>query len=1177
MSEGKKLNWVQHMLLRPDTYIGSIQTEQDIFALLAEKENEGGKIVYEEIPYNPGLVKIFHEILSNAIDNFQREGSQTYIQISFNSETGEIEVCNDGAFIPVETHEYEYKDPRTLKIKKSVMYPAELYFGEDRTGTNYDDDSKRLTSGRNGYGSKATNAFSLSFEVEHTDGRKKFCQRYEKNVSVRSEPKITACKNKPYTLIRFLPDYARFHYDDLASFARIVEKYAFDTSLTLPVWFNDKKYPKKTLQQYAKLYFPGCPVLSLSVEKSEEEDEDGDGNLISEAILVDISGFPSEEPREGLTSVSFVNGMLTRTGGIHVNAWEKAFLSKVIKTYNKNKKGKKLSLKALRPHLALFVFVQIPNPTFDSQTKDRLNGPPGYPKVVSPSDEEVKKIVRWGAVKAACALMDEKKVRASKSSKVIPLSEKYDDANRAGKEPEKCTLFLTEGKSAKTFADIGREVIENGHDYLGSLALQGKVLNVSDKDITKVISNKEITIMRDLLGLNFGVDYSTTLEGLRYHKVVILTDADVDGIHIAALLINFFYTFFPGILKRESFLRIMSTAVVLDVQRHRGFYTLPEFEKWVEKNPGAKIVTKYMKGLGGHNHESTKKEFEDPKYIDLYLDGNEKEVMTVGLTGKMMEKRKNWVLKGCQKEEEEGEDGKGEGEDGEKGEGEEKGKEREKKEIFPYAGKVSISRFVDERLVEYHRETLKRSIPVLYDGFKEGQRKVLDGCFSMGLFDKKGKSKSSIKVFQLAGYVAQKEAYQHGEESLNNTIIKMAQGYVGSNNLPLLVNDGAYGSRKLNGEDAASPRYIETFLDDISRILFPEIDSSLLTRAVDDDQQPVEPVYFVPILPIVLLNGANGVASAFSTKIPCYNPLDILGEVRAWIKEEETDEYLTPWYRGFQGEIELVMGEKYPKQWISRGVIEREDKKRNTWRITELPVGLSTAKFMDHLETLRSGNKVKKSGKVAEVKKIIRGSIANYNTNNGIDVLVSFEPSFTPVVGEGPFAILQSVNSLENMVLLDGSGYPQKWACVEDIIDSFCTKRLVLYEKRREALLAKLKRELAVLSNRRRFVQQVVSKDPTVNLDLHRPKKDLDIELERREYERQISSKGKGDLRDYSYLLEMPMRSMTEEKVKKLTEDVRKKRGEIRVLKNKTARDIWLEELDLFEKEYAAFLKRRVD
>lgn len=185
---------------------------------------------------------------------------------------------------------------------------------------------------------------------------------------------------------------------------------------------------------------------------------------------------------------------------------------------------------------------------------------------------------------------------------------------------------------------------------------------------------------------------------------------------------------------------------------------------------------------------------------------------------------------------------------------------------------LTFSDFVNKELVQFSRYDNERSIPQLVDGWKVGQRKVLFAVF-------KKNTKAELKVAQLSGYVAEQSAYHHGEQSLQQTIITMAQRFVGSNNLNFLEPVGQFGSRKEGGKDASAPRYIFTKLAPYTRLVFPEADDPLLEYLYEEGQK-IEPKYYVPVIPTVLVNGSEGIGTGWSSFIPNYNPKDIISNLK---------------------------------------------------------------------------------------------------------------------------------------------------------------------------------------------------------------------------------------------------------------------------------------------------------
>lgn len=254
---------------------------------------------------------------------------------------------------------------------------------------------------------------------------------------------------------------------------------------------------------------------------------------------------------------------------------------------------------------------------------------------------------------------------------------------------------------------------------------------------------------------------------------------------------------------------------------------------------------------------------------------------------------------------------------------------------------VTYKDFVNLELILFSNADNIRSIPCVVDGVKPGQRKVLFTCF-------KRNDKREVKVAQLAGSVAELSAYHHGEQSLCGTIVNLAQNFVGSNNINLLEPRGQFGTRLAGGKDSASPRYIFTKMSPLTRLIFNPHDDPLLQHEYDDNQK-IEPIWYIPIIPMVLCNGADGIGTGWMTKIPNYNPRDLVKCIRALLDDAEPM-HIVPWYKNFRGSIEDCGDQRI----VCNGEISRlmNDK----LEITELPIGTWTQNYKENtMEVLLHG------------------------------------------------------------------------------------------------------------------------------------------------------------------------------------------------------------------------------
>jgi DNA topoisomerase-2 len=271
----------------------------------------------------------------------------------------------------------------------------------------------------------------------------------------------------------------------------------------------------------------------------------------------------------------------------------------------------------IKNHLFLFLNCRIPNPSFETQTKENLTTKMSSDiiKDVIVSDNFIKKlassqikndIVNFASLKEFQEA--KKSTQGGQKTKIkIP---KLDDANKAGKPPEnmKCGLFLCEGDSALATVSRGLSVI--GKEYYGAFPLKGKPLNVRDVTLQKMRENQEITNIISALGLEFGKKYTST-RTLRYGKVIIITDADYDGAHIKGLIINLFDTYWPDLLELDFIYEFITPIVKIkkgNVIKY--FYTFSEYKKWKERNEIG-FTIKWIKGLGTIEPHESKIFFKD--------------------------------------------------------------------------------------------------------------------------------------------------------------------------------------------------------------------------------------------------------------------------------------------------------------------------------------------------------------------------------------------------------------------------------------------------------------------------------------------------------------------------------------------------------------------------------------
>ena len=1273
-----KKTQLEHIIDIPDTYIGSIE-KTDIDTWVFDEEND--KIIFKNIKYIPGLYKIFDEVLVNAIDQHVRTENDekilnkvTTIKVNFDEENNKISVYNNGEGIPIIEH------------KEHNVWIPELIFGHLLTSSNYDKDEKKITGGKNGYGAKLANIFSKTFTIETVDAERKlkYVQTFEKNMTIKGIPVITKSSVKPYTLIEFSPDLDRFGIDKIDDETlQLMKKRVIDitacTNKNVSVFLNDKKLECKTLEKYVNYY------LDADTERVYEE--------ISDRWEVVIAVNPDTK----FEHISFVNGISTTKGGKHVDYVTNAIIKKVQAVVStKGVKRKKLDLKPAHIKDNIFVFVRstIENPAFDSQIKEYLTTPATkFGSKCEVSDKFIEKLLKTSLIDRAMKLSDFKdtlglqKTNGKKTTAIRGI-DKLDDANKAGTgESLKCTLILTEGDSAKALAISGLSVV--GRDYFGVFPLKGKVLNVRDVTLKKVSDNAEINNLVKIMGLKFNAknkNKEETLKDLRYGRIMIFTDADVDGSHIKGLIMNLFAIFWPELLEIPGFIISLATPI-LKVKKSKeviDFYTITEFNLWKETIENIKSWDiKYYKGLGTSTSEEAKCYFTnfDDKNICYAIcdeddDGTTKELsidkIELAFDKKRSEDRKSWL------------------------------KTYDKDNIIEQSQKkVYYHEFIDKELIHFSDYDCKRSIPCLCDGLKPSLRKIIYSCFKRNL-------RKEVKVAQLAGYISENSAYHHGEQSLYDSIIGMAQDFVGSNNIELLEPHGQFGclapdtpilmwyggvkfadeikvgdilvgddmkkrkvlqitsgidemyeiicsnkidmtvnsqhiitvsyegntidikldeylkltddikskmlmmqvcldtpekfiyysftvtpkgkdrfngwmvdknerfllgnyiithnSRLAGGKDSASPRYIFTNLSELTFHIFNPLDNPLLEYN-EDDGKKIEPLWYIPILPLILINGSDGIGTGFSTKVPPHDP-ELIVKNLLNMMDDKPIEKIVPYFRGFKGKIDFKGINDYGvEQYTNKGIYKVVDD--TTVIINELPIGRWIDDYKTFLESLLYDKSVENKG-----DKQCLMDFANNSTEKIVNYTLKFKKE--------DLSELRKKDDIENILKLSDSKYTNysnmhlynnkgiicKYDTVEDIMKEFYLIRLVFYTKRKEYMLKSMQKELDIFQSKTRFIEEFISGETNI---LHKEDEEIEEMLLEKNYPK--FGYEESELVSYDYLLNMKIKSLTKKKIEELKKLHDNKLAVYNELMGKTEKDLWREDLMKFLDVYRERMK----
>lgn len=1139
------------ILEAPDSYIGSIQpVDQTTWVATACPTAENPLPAIDQImmSYHPGLYKLVDEAIVNCRDQYIRmiqsalpdKKLVTYIHVSVDPATGSITMENDGDGIDVAKH------PETDK------WIPEMIFTNLLTSTNYNKDEKRITGGKNGLGIKLVMIWSTYARIETVDHRRKlrYVQEVHSNMAVVNSPIITKVAKtvKPMTRITFIPDYARLGLASglSAEMIQLFAKRTMDICGTteipgkkLNVRWNDVLLPIHKFQTYVQLY-QIADAESMKYEKNGERWE----------YAVTLS------PDNTFHQISFVNGIATFRGGRHVDFIVGQITDKLCAAAEK----KKINIRngpsakypdstsrfvaALKRQMSVFVRCDIENPSFDSQTKEYLTTQISqFGSTCEVSASFITKMLSLGFLDRIQQINEESNLREHKKTDGVKKKnikvDKLDDANLAGTaRSAECTLFLVEGDSAKISLLTGMTAKDK--DIYGVYPVGGKMLNVINASTTDLSKNKELNALKTIMGLETFKTYTaeSARRLLRYGRIVLLADQDLDGSHVKGLELNAILNLWPSLGDIPGFLAMFDTPIIKATKGNQveAFYNHGEFSKW-EKSITPKEMKrwslKYYKGLGTSTSREFKEYMRNPKIVNFQMTSECMDKIKMVFQKNRVSERKAWM-------------------------------QAYDKHLYLNTSNthVTYTDFIDKELVHFSIYSCARAIPNVMDGLKTGQRKTVTA-------ERARPQTSEIKVAQLAGLVSQTMDYLHGETSLAGTIVGEAQVFLGANNIAYFQAIGQFGTRCKNGADAASPRYIFTKLEPITWTLFREEDDAILTYLYDGNTR-IEPEYYCPPIPTVLVNGSSGIGTGFSSTVPTYNPLDLVQAVRDRLQHGigvAVHRPFVPYYEQFKGRVVPIASSVVPgtgaTSFLIYGCYHRKTAGSNIVCITELPVGTSTEAY----EALVDKWVDDTSCPITEFKK------------NNTELSVYFELVFSSASIVDALEIevdARGVNKLEqmcqlvvavhtsNMYLFDAQFKLTKYNSPDEIIDSYFPVRLDAYVRRRAHQLQYLRTIAKKLENKARYIQGMLNG----TIDLRR-KTDAEIDA-------LLLSFPLDKFDDsFQYLTSLPMNSVSTAKVDALQKEFETARRNYQSLEAQSPADLWEADLVQFEAAYRTYKVQR--
>ncbi|GJX26512.1 DNA topoisomerase 2 [Tanacetum coccineum] len=708
----------------------------------------------------------------------------------------------------------------------------------------------------------------------------------------------------------------------------------------------------------------------------------------------------------------------------------------------------------IKRYLWVFVNAHIDDPTFDSQTKEKLTTNEGsFRSTCELAPEFLKKI--------ADSLFEDLSKKKSNAGKLnIP---KLQDAKLADTPySQQCTLILTNKDFATdlVMSRLGQDIAK-----YGVFPLEGNLLNVREASPQELEKNTDIQNIKKILGLQDGKIYENVKE-LRYGHLMIMVNEDHEGSCIKGLLINFFHYFWPSLLKVKSFMQWFVEPIVKASNKRTNqvfmFYTLSHYQESMKQLENQFNITSY-------------KDF-------VWDDDKDGDAIELAFSNMKIVERQHWL--------------------------------QAPEDLDLKEKGIPYSDFMNKEFKQYAKADLQRSIPSMVDGLKPHERKILFYALKKPIIQE-------IEVTQFSIYVLDHSLYHDGEVTLVGTIIGMAQNYVGSNNINLLESNMQLGTRRRGGKDHdhADGTLLSTWLAPITQYLFHK-DDELLLDYYKENGQSIEPAWFIPIIPMVLVNGSEA-RGALSSFIPNYNPRDIIANLKRLL-EGKSMLAMLPCYRGFKGEIKNTASNEY----TTYGIITKD---KDALTITELPVRCWTEDYKEFLEASRCGEDIK-----------------DYKACNDDDTSVHFEITMTKdqmnKAEEGGLwnkLKLTTTLSTGNMYVLDAEGKLKKYDTPETLLEDFYGLRLDLYEQRKTSLLHELKIASLQLKSKVREARE-------------EPQKDEDVAVE-----------------GYDYLLSLPTESFEPEYIEELEEERKAINKKIEHLTTSTPKSLWLKDLAALDEQLA--------
>lgn len=1126
----KHLKSAEHVFKRPGMYIGDVKRTKRKILILDEA---GRSITRIDSDIPPGLERIIIEAIANVCDHTlysRNKGCDPGVaMIEMGADF--IKIINFGWPMPIVQDEF------------GEWIPTKS-FGKLRTGTNFDDtneddDDEDKFGGCHGLGIKLANIFSdptKGFHVRVVDQERHLCFTQSwaggpDGLKTPQPPAIQPCYEGSSVMLMFYPNLRFFGYKDgkfPPEMYHLIRRHAADASFTAktPFVFNGLAINYPTVLQYAQLSFPelnnGANFLihyewppNTPVTKNKDGTQVANNGRYPRVEMIVI-----DAPSQGRT-LGFANSIINPDGGIHVDTAIRAVTGRLVDKLNaslvgkkkknddddskgKEKKTVKITMRDVRPMFGLITANRVKKPFFPGQCKDKM--PSCASEItIKIGEKALGQIDKWNLGFALQRILGTKRknlLSASDGRKLRNVGKfSGTDANEAGGPNwRRCAAIGYEGKSAENYFTNLTGIHPGGRDFLGGLSFRGKVPNALKASIETIAENKEFTSLKTMLGLQEELDYTipANQQTLRYGSFIIMTDADLDGWHIKGLILAWFYRFFPSLLQigfvqdyRTPYLRAYKGEEVMP------FFLEKQFEEWKNRTPDhEKWRYKYFKGLGSSEKADVIQDYACSNIVTMFVDQSAEQFILLAFGKETADYRKKWLASYNPH----------------------MNKEPIQNKVLP------ISKFFAEEFIQYGIYCLDRHLPGP-DGLNLAMRKSIYGAMLTWSINFRNRG---MKMAKFVGDVSNDTHYDHGD-ALGQVITRMCGDFVGFLNVPYFIGKGMSGSRDKGGKDAASVRYlgIEPNSWFLKRVFNP-IDFKIMDKQ-NHNGSVIEPKFFLPIIPLHLVQGAAGIGFGWFSFWPAHNLIDVVDYLIARNNQDQVPN-VVPAYRGFTGEIFVVderkkvvksaldiainpdgtsdVEEEYeipadPLYGTSTAsddtsdMIELEsgnddtstlktlsskNSKRGGYNmvtrgvvnnmgftggtVVDLPIGLWIDTYRDYLIKLRTKKIIENYRDLSDESKI-HFEVIGFNAKNA-----NGQPRHVNLKDMG----LERHFSLNNLVILDEYSRPMKFEKLEQAFDHFYNWRLPYYIKRQKTMLDEINAEIIDIDQRLAYMNALLNK-----------------------------------------------------------------------------------------------------